>query len=622
MQSTILEGSGVPHFMESDPTGELVTENPIERYIFPGAKLNRAVRCSAYSHSVIKGDYKINALVSRQSTLEEYVHHGRVCSEHGVSCCGHLQVDSRSGALCLPATMVGGTTDNMSNYERHRRRLTGGRISELQYRFEMRNFMMGKKGAVRSVGRGCIEGSLKMVISIGTSGREGEIEVPSFVASTMLVPDTSSDRVIYRHLRNNDWGLLVRQPCLWSGGIQPVRVRITNPKPIEVDGGSWDFNCSMKLPPGMCTQYGADFDGDEMTFFPITRRESINECIRFSWDYTTAHIEEAYKEICPLSYRSNHRTFHRMSLCTTTSWSDGNRFLKVLKAHRIIGIKVGTLSNYKSIGMEVNEFVKSGIAFMSSGAMKSSEQSDIGAISRRCKLGADTIQIQPSSLPMIFADETWSLVCPNLIRESLAIDPLPWFGNPAIRAISKLTSGIMQSTLKVKSLEGGSKNLSPVLCLLCGGREYLQVIESTKVDGTTVTRVESSNFKSARNWRGVVTKCNLRAISYCPVSSRSRALEKFVEIAVLDSGRRFDRAEVVSLKILCSFLLTRVESPEQGIQMESLRKYGYLRYLVHMNTCYFNLRDIPAGTHRMFPVTMYERLFISNFSTLKSISSR
>ena len=169
MQSTILEGSGVPHFMESDPTGELVAENPIERYIFPGAKLNRAVRCSAYSHSVIKGDYKINALVSRQSTLEEYVHHGRVCSEHGVSCCGHLQVDSRSGALCLPATMVGGTTDNMSNYERHRRRLTGGRISELQYRFEMRNFMMGKKGAVRSVGRGCIEGSLKMVISIGTS---------------------------------------------------------------------------------------------------------------------------------------------------------------------------------------------------------------------------------------------------------------------------------------------------------------------------------------------------------------------------------------------------------------------------------------------------------------------
>jgi hypothetical protein len=38
------------------------------------------------------------------------------------------------------------------------------------------------------------------------------------------------------------------------------------------------MDCSIQLPIHMCEPYGADYDGDEMTFFPVFDERSIEEC--------------------------------------------------------------------------------------------------------------------------------------------------------------------------------------------------------------------------------------------------------------------------------------------------------------------------------------------------------
>jgi len=80
-------------------------------------------------------------------------------------------------------------------------------------------------------------------------------------------------------IRKDDYAMVVIQTCLWSVSIHPVRVKVSF---LEKDcNGTWDINASMKVPISMYTQYGADYDGDEMTIFVVTTPHVISECQRF-----------------------------------------------------------------------------------------------------------------------------------------------------------------------------------------------------------------------------------------------------------------------------------------------------------------------------------------------------
>ncbi len=94
---------------------------------------------------------------------------------------------------------------------------------------------MGKKGLVRSMNSITVDGSMKMVISISQSGEEGMVRIPSTIASSIMVPIVSDGVVTYDRIHDGDWALLVRQPCLWSGGIQPVRIKVTQPMSVKHD---------------------------------------------------------------------------------------------------------------------------------------------------------------------------------------------------------------------------------------------------------------------------------------------------------------------------------------------------------------------------------------------------
>ena len=122
-----------------------------------------------------------------------------------------------------------------------------------------------------------IEGSLRSVISSCDSIKAGWIGVPSWIAEANLTPVPVNRKFIGRTLGHGDWCMLVRQPCLWNGGIQPVRLHILRE--------TIPFSTSFRLPIHMCTPYGVDYNGDEMTLYPIYDPRSVSEFDSFCWDY-------------------------------------------------------------------------------------------------------------------------------------------------------------------------------------------------------------------------------------------------------------------------------------------------------------------------------------------------
>ncbi len=69
----------------------------------------------------------------------------------------------------------------------------------------------------------------------------------------------------------------------------------------EDSGVSWNTNWTIKLPLEMCSPYAADFDGDEMSLFPVTDPKSIEECQRFTWSYGSLQNEQLHSQLVPNS---------------------------------------------------------------------------------------------------------------------------------------------------------------------------------------------------------------------------------------------------------------------------------------------------------------------------------
>jgi hypothetical protein len=101
-------------------------------------------------------------------------------------------------------------------------------------------------------------------------------------------------------------------------------------------------------------------------------------------------------------------------------------------------------------------------------ASKSSLQSDVGALSRRSKLGAKITCISSTGCPQYMGAQypTFSsqLSSPLGLNQYL-------YGNPAVRTISKITSRVMDLTLKVKSTES-LEGISPNLTMLRGSKSW------------------------------------------------------------------------------------------------------------------------------------------------------
>ena len=75
-------------------------------------------------------------------------------------------------------------------------------------------------------------------------------------------------KVISRELCEGDWCILVNKTCIWEGFIQPYSVMILDD---EIPSSTLSF------PIYMCGPYGANYDDDEMTMYPVYSSESVRE---------------------------------------------------------------------------------------------------------------------------------------------------------------------------------------------------------------------------------------------------------------------------------------------------------------------------------------------------------
>ena len=129
--------------------------------------------------------------------------------------------------------------------------MIAGSIDQSRYKSLTFKFMRGKKGAIRSMSSIRVEGSARAVISVASGGTEGSIFIPESIAFNIIIPVEEDRVVVCKCLQTGDYCLLIRQPCLWSRGIQPVKVFVTNPSIMSANGLEWDVNQTIKLPPGI-----------------------------------------------------------------------------------------------------------------------------------------------------------------------------------------------------------------------------------------------------------------------------------------------------------------------------------------------------------------------------------
>ncbi len=194
------------------------------------------------------------------------------CTLHGRGCIGHLETNRSKTTVLLPCGLDLSTETTINRYQRYKQDLDMGRIDAEGYKRLTSKIMMGKGGFVRSMNSICVEGSVKMVISVGENGTEGTVTIPEAIASSTQVPCIKNGLVQYEPIKDGDYAILIRQPCLWPGGVQAVKVSV-DPEMTRTSGEtSWNMNWTIRIPPEMCAPYAADFDGDEMTLYSQEKR--------------------------------------------------------------------------------------------------------------------------------------------------------------------------------------------------------------------------------------------------------------------------------------------------------------------------------------------------------------
>eukprot|EP00957_Ditylum_brightwellii_P210667 15365239-Ditylum_brightwellii.AAC.1 len=280
-----------------------------------------------------------------------------------------------------------------------------------------------------------------------------------------IVPVLHSGHCKRSTLAECNYAILVRQPCMWTGGIQLGRVFLT--QPIGDNGTDLDVNASLRLPLSLCTSTGADFNEDEITLFRMLGYKAEMECSAFSWDHSKYSPYES-ADFNHMVSRDSDIVVNKVkitALCITICWTDRLRGVKATPVHT-------KWMTSKNLVVQMKKRPQSGRALalqdmdsMKIACSKSSSQSNVSASTCRSKIGSNRVLFSYSGLSMA---NTWRGI--HEYHDSVIINTNKqhgWFGNSSIRAVSKLCSSVMQLTLKVKS-SNSVENLSPTLSLMSG----------------------------------------------------------------------------------------------------------------------------------------------------------
>ena len=270
---------------------------------------------------------------------------------------------------------------------------------------------------------------------------------------------------------------------------------------------------------------------------------------------------------------------------------------------------VSSVIRMKQTPLTPREFCTLGMRSMSSSAMKSSLQSDIGATSRRAKLGAERIYLNANRCMMCQTGELATLIPTQSRYQPLRTDG--YFGNSTVRAVSKLCAASMQITLKVKS-SSTICNASPTLSLLSASSTWVCILRSGAID--IVCDAHKLPYED------IQVTCSLFDISRAPHSMRRRLIESFIKIVSVECRCRFDKAEYECLLVLMMFLTSMELTPDTGIETNINRFYGEFSTVPRWNMCYASAKYMRSSPMAKIGTTLIEYMMLGAFTNVPSIS--
>jgi hypothetical protein len=103
------------------------------------------------------------------------------CATQGSSCIGHLETDEHNRYTMMPSSLTAKIGEIKNRYQRYKERLLSDSISYERYKTLVSKTMMGKKGNMRSLNSIRVDGTIKMVISVGKSCKRGTLNITVLV---------------------------------------------------------------------------------------------------------------------------------------------------------------------------------------------------------------------------------------------------------------------------------------------------------------------------------------------------------------------------------------------------------------------------------------------------------
>lgn len=235
--------------------------NTVTRAVYPGSLSAEVATPSSYRVTAVprSNDRKF-PLIHKVEGVEE-----EGCKLHQ-DCIGHMGV--LNGVLILPQESCANQHGLESEQAKRAIAVSSGLCNRDEYQRWAEGTIRGKQGILRGEGTGFpVDGSIRMVIAPAPELAMDEIAVPAYVARRTIVPYIHSSGVVKtRHLQEGDMVICNRPPCLWIGGVQPMRVMLDSTR-----------SC-LGFPTLACEPYAADCDGDEVQLYVVNNRESIAEC--------------------------------------------------------------------------------------------------------------------------------------------------------------------------------------------------------------------------------------------------------------------------------------------------------------------------------------------------------
>jgi hypothetical protein len=244
-----------------------------------------------------------------------------------------------------------------------------------------------------------------------------------------------------------------------------------------------------------------------------------------------------------------------LAMCTTLCWSDRTQGVACVDAHTRWLTSKSAFIAMKSPHESAQSLCLKAMNSLTVACSKSSSQSDVGAVARRSKIGAERNYLDVTGVPLYNQGSVYT-ICRTTQLTDISRDQ-GWFGNPTIRAIPKMCSSVIQITLKVKS-DTSVQNLSPTLSLLCGTKSWVAINKSREI--------HIHDLHTVVDYQDVVTLCSLYSISRAPHCMKRTLVKSFIDIVLLECRQHLDPAEYECTLLLLSFIVSDVMNTPSGIQ--------------------------------------------------------